>query len=115
MNTGFPSNASAPINPLPGQGPLQNPPTQQPPRHEIETEYNKPELDISRQQPEQTYLNQQPELPGMQPLQPEYVSMAQQPSKAELGSHSGGIKASNRAEVVSAGHRGKEGNIYEAP
>ncbi|KAJ5432768.1 uncharacterized protein N7458_011924 [Penicillium daleae] len=71
MNTGFPSNASAPINPLPGQGPPQNPPTQQPPRHEIETEYNKPELDISRQQPEQTYLNQQPELPGMQPLQPE--------------------------------------------
>lgn len=38
----------------------------------------------------------------MQPIQPEYVSVAQQPSKAELDSHS-------------AGYQGKGGNVYEAP
>lgn len=51
----------------------------------------------------------------MQPIQPEYVLMAQQPAKAELASNSGSIKANAETGVVSAGHQGKEGNIYEAP
>ncbi|CAI7614243.1 unnamed protein product [Penicillium pancosmium] len=60
----------------------QSPPPQQPLRYEVETQYNKPELDISRQQSERAYLSQtqHAELPGMQHLQPEYVSMAQRPS-----------------------------------
>jgi hypothetical protein len=55
-------------------------------RYEVETQYNKPELDISRQQSERGYQiqTQHAELPGMQPIQPEYVSMAQRPSKPEL-------------------------------
>ncbi|KAJ5355190.1 uncharacterized protein N7496_012402 [Penicillium cataractarum] len=109
VNTGIPPHTTAPIVPP------QNPPAQEPSRYEIETHYNKPELDISRQQPGQTYLNQQAGVPGMQPIQPEYVSMAQQSAKAELASHSGSIKTNTEAGVISAGHQGKEGNIYEAP
>lgn len=89
-------------SPLPYQPPPQIPPTQQPLRHEVETQHNKPELDVSRQQPEQAYLHQEARTPGMQPIQPEYVSMATQPTGAELASHT-------------AGDQGKKGNIYEAP
>ncbi|GLI72037.1 hypothetical protein PoHVEF18_000204 [Penicillium ochrochloron] len=102
MKTGLPLNKTAPIIPVFGQGPPQSPPAQQPPRHEIETQYNKPELDISRQHPELAGADQPARVPTMQPLQPEYVSVAQQPSKAELDSRS-------------AWHQGKEGNVYEAP
>lgn len=102
MKTGLPLNTTAAVIPVPGQGPPQSPPAQQPPRHEIETQYNKPELDISRQYPELADSNLQERVPAMQPIQPEYVSVAQQPSKAELDSHS-------------AGHQGKGGNVYEAP
>jgi hypothetical protein len=102
MKTGLPLNKTAPIIPVFGQSPPQSPPAQQPPRHEIETQYNKPELDISRQHPELAGSDQPAQVPTMQPLQPEYVSVAQRPSKAELDSRS-------------AGHQGKEGNVYEAP
>lgn len=97
--------------PIPYQGPPQSPPVQQSLRHEVETHYNKPELDVSRQQPEQAYLHQEATAPGMQPIQPEYVSMATQPSRAELASHT----ANSETNVISTGHQGKEGNIYEAP
>lgn len=67
------------------EGAPQNPQTQQPLRHEVETQYNKPELDVSSQQPGKVYPSQHAELPGaglpgIQSIQPEYVSGAHRPS-----------------------------------
>lgn len=54
-------------------------------QHEIVTQYNKPEGS-----------GQSARLPAMQPIQPEDVSVAQQPSKAELDSHLAGHQGKGR-------------------
>lgn len=98
--------------PVPQTIAVQNSPPQQAPRYEVDTQHNKPELSGQQQRYE---LNQQNIGSTMQPIQPEYVSIAPQVFKPELDSQAGQYSAN--PGVVSGGHEHEKGgeNVYEAP